>query len=74
MAGLRVEADRESCQSSGHCAKEAPEAFRLDADHLVEAIEGAAALSDERKREVARACPALAIRLFDETGREVDPD
>jgi len=71
---LRVRVDRDSCQSSGRCVHAAPDAFRLDADHLAEATGGAQALSDERKREIARACPALAIHLVDEAGREVDPD
>lgn len=74
MPGLRVEADKDSCQSSGRCVKDAPEAFRLDDDHLVELIDGAAALADDRKCHAARSCPAFAIRLFDEAGNEVDPD
>ena len=71
---LRVEVDRDSCQSSGHCVREAPEGFRLDADHLVELIDGGAALTDAARLTAARHCPALAIRLFDADGQEVDPD
>ncbi|NNL66476.1 MAG: ferredoxin [Myxococcales bacterium] len=71
---LRVEADRDSCQSSGRCVQAAPEAFGLDADHLVTLADGVDALPDERKRAIARDCPALAIHLYDAEGREVDPD
>ena len=72
--GRRVEADRDSCQSSGRCVHAAPAAFRLDDDHLVTLSDGIDALPDADKRTVARDCPALAIRLYDEAGREVDPD
>jgi ferredoxin len=70
--GLWVEIDRDSCQSSGRCVAAAPEAFRLDEDHLAQRIDGSEGLSDERKRAIARDCPALAIHLFDEAGNEVD--
>ena len=72
--GLRIEVDRDSCQSSGRCVRDAPEGFRLDADHLVELVDGGAALDDDAKRAAARNCPAFAIRLFDASGEEIDPD
>ena len=71
--GLRIGVDRESCQSSGRCVKNAPGAFRLDADHLAEATDAAQALPDEEKRAIARDCPALAIHLQDDQGRDIDP-
>jgi ferredoxin len=67
---LRV--DKQSCQSSGRCVGAAPGAFALDADHLAEALPGAAQLSGEQALAIARGCPALAIHVLDEAGEEVE--
>jgi ferredoxin len=72
--GLRVRVDRDACQSSGRCVAAAPGAFRLDADHLAEATPAADALPEAHQREIARACPAIAISLHDEAGHEIDLD
>jgi ferredoxin len=69
---VTVRLDKRSCQSSGRCARSEPDGFRLDDDHLGEARPGAGELPLERLRAVARACPALAITLEDETGREIE--
>lgn len=69
---IAVEIDKQSCQSSERCLAAAPEAFGLDDDHLGDVLPGAAALPLERLRTIAAACPALAIRLLDDHGREVD--
>jgi ferredoxin len=67
----RVRIDKESCQSSGRCAQASPETFALDEDHLATLLPGRVA-SDATLLAIARACPALAIRLFDDEGREVE--
>ncbi len=67
----RIQIEKESCQSSGRCAQAAPETFALDEDHLAELLPGPVA-SDASLLAIARACPALAIRLFDDDGREVE--
>lgn len=72
--GLRVRVDRDACQISGRCVAEAPGAFRLDAAHLAEATSAAHTLPEARQREIARACPAIAISLHDEAGHEIDLD
>jgi ferredoxin len=69
---IRVRVDRESCQSSGRCLAAAPEAFAFDRERLAEATPGAAALPLERALEIARACPALAIELFDVDGAPIE--
>jgi ferredoxin len=66
----RVSVDKQSCQSSGRCVRAAPGAFALDADHLAEVLPGAADLSDDAQLAIARACPALAIHVFDARGEE----
>jgi ferredoxin len=67
----RVEIEKESCQSSGRCAQAAPETFALDEDHLATLLPGPPA-RDAALLAVARACPALAIHLFDEDGSEIE--
>jgi ferredoxin len=69
--GYRIQVDQESCQSSGRCAQAAPETFALDEDHLAALLPGHAP-SDATLLAIARACPALAIRLFHDDGREVE--
>jgi ferredoxin len=69
---MRILVDKQSCQSSGRCVRAAPRAFALDADHLAEALAGAAELSDAEQLAIARGCPALAIHVFDEAGAEVE--
>jgi ferredoxin len=64
--------DKQSCLSSGRCVTEAPEGFGFDEDHLAELLPGAAALPLARLREIARACPAFAIRVWDDDGAEID--
>jgi ferredoxin len=70
--GLRVRIDKNSCQSSGNCLETAPGSFRFDEDGLAEPAPGAESLPRARLLEIARRCPALAIAIFDESGREID--
>jgi len=69
---IRVRVDRQSCQGSGRCLAAAAEAFALDRDRLAEATPAAAALPRARALEIARACPALAIELFEPDGTPID--
>ena len=69
---MRIQIDKQSCQSSGRCVRAAPGAFAPDADHLAEALPGARKLSDAEQLAIARGCPALAIHVFDASGEEVE--
>jgi ferredoxin len=69
---VRVRIDKDACQSSGRCVQAAAEAFRLDADRLAEALPASSALPRERLVAIARACPALAIALYDDDGSPLD--
>jgi ferredoxin len=64
--------DKQSCQSSGRCVHAAPRAFGLDSDQLAEALAGTAELELARLIEIARACPAIAITVFDVDGNQVE--
>jgi len=70
--GVRVRVDRDSCQSSGRCVAAAPETFGFDAERLAEVPPGAAELEPARAREIALACPALAIEVLGEDGEPID--
>ena len=64
--------DKQICQSAGNCVSEEPDAFGFDEDELGDVWSPAADLSRERLVAVAARCPAIAIRLFDETGAELE--
>ena len=51
---------------------DSPGAFDFDADDFAVVKDGAAELSDDRLRRVARNCPASAIILRDAAGNEID--
>lgn len=67
----RIEIDKQSCQSSGRCVERLPEAFGWDDDDLGDVLPAASVAAAEALLEVARACPALAIGVFDADGDEL---
>lgn len=69
--GYTAKVDRELCVSAGACIETAPKAFGFDDEHIAVVLPGAAEESDANLLEVARACPATAILLY-EDGEEVD--
>jgi ferredoxin len=71
--GFTVRIDKNSCQSAGNCVDAAPEGFGFDEDGLGDVKPAAGSLPRARLLEIARRCPALAISIFDETGREIEP-
>ena len=70
--GYTVKVDRQLCIGAGACVADAPEAFKFDDENIAVPQPAAKDLPDERLLEVARACPATAILVFDESGDEVD--
>ncbi|MEE9606862.1 MAG: ferredoxin [Myxococcota bacterium] len=70
--GYVVKIDKKSCQSSGHCVEADPRAFRWDGDDLGEVLPAAAGLERDRLISIANRCPALAISITDEDGREIE--
>ena len=71
--GYAARVDKQSCSSSGRCCEAAPDSFFLDEDKLA-GFRAGGAVSNERILEIARRCPALAISVLDEQGREIDFD
>jgi ferredoxin len=70
---VRARVDVQTCQSSGNCLRDAPEVFEWDDDHLARVKEDAPPADPARLIEIARNCPAMAITLMDDEGREIDP-
>ena len=70
---VRARVDVQTCQSSGNCLRDAPDVFEWNDDHLARVKEDAAALEPARIVEIARNCPAMAIVLVDDDGRDIDP-
>lgn len=70
---MRARVDNKTCQSSGHCIREAPEVFEWDDDHLARTRRAGPGLAPERLVAIARSCPAMAIVLMDDAGNEIDP-
>jgi ferredoxin len=70
--GYTAKVDRELCVSAGACVEAAPKAFGWDDEHIAVVLPGAEQASNDKLLEVAKACPATAIMLYDEDGQEVD--
>ena len=67
----KVTVDQDACIGSGICAGTAPEYFRLDGDRsrpIRELIE-----PDDVVLDVAETCPAEAITVYDNGGRQLAP-
>ena len=70
--GLRIRIDRDVCVAFENCAKEAPEAFRLDDGGVVTFVEPER-VELERLVRACDACPVDAMTVWDETGRQIVP-
>ncbi len=69
--GYTAKVDRDLCIGAGACVEEAPKAFGFDDEHIAVVLPEAENEADAKLLEVARACPATAILLY-EDGAEVD--
>ena len=68
----RVEVVSDECMSAGRCVADFPEAFAFDKDELSVVLPTASEVPDERLLLAARNCPSRAIRVFDDSGEEID--
>lgn len=67
----RITVDPDVCISSGKCVADAPQLFRFDDDEIAQVIPGAEVPSNELALDIARNCPAGAIKVFD-GDKEID--
>ena len=70
--GYTAKVDRELCVGAGACIEAAPDSFGFDDEHIAVVLPGAEEESNDKLLEVAKACPATAIHLYEEDGQEVD--
>lgn len=68
----RIEVDKEKCISVASCVELAARTFHLDPDNKSEVADqrGDAA---RMQFEAARSCPARAIYVYDDTGKQIWP-
>ena len=70
--GLRVRIDRDVCVAFENCAKEAPEAFKLDDTGIVTFV-NPQQVERDRLIRACDACPVDALTVCDESGRQIVP-
>ena len=69
---LRIAIDATLCVSFGECVTRAPEAFRLNADGIVEFV-SPERVPRERLLEACAACPVDALLVWDAAGTQLVP-
>jgi ferredoxin len=75
----RIEIKRELCIGAGPCLALAPETFELDDENIAVLINpkglpaGEAGNSDIDILAAAKACPTLAIYIYDDAGNQLWP-
>lgn len=70
--GLRVRIDRTLCVGFGDCVTEAPEAFALDGDDVVEFV-APERVGRERLLRACASCPVDALTVWDSNGTRLVP-
>lgn len=69
---MRIQIDRDVCQSMSYCTHEAPHTLELDSEGLSSVVNPTGD-PDEALRRAAKACPVRAIALYDDDGQKIFP-
>lgn len=69
---MRIEVKRDLCIGAASCIAVAPGVFELD-NEMKAIVKDSAAADRATILEAARACPTLAIYLYDDDGKQVFP-
>lgn len=69
----KIEVDKSICISSADCIAIAPKTFELDAEGIA-FVKDPKGDPEDKQFEAARACPVKAIKVFDETGKQIWPE
>ena len=69
---MRIEVKRDLCIGASSCVIVAPGVFELDSE-LKAVVKDATGADEHTILEAARACPTLAICLYDDDGKQVFP-
>ena len=71
MSGFEVTVDRDECVSAGKCVASVPGYFVFDHDELAMIDPAGVKPDDDALLRVARACPSMAIHLYQD-GQEIE--
>jgi len=69
---MRIEVKRDLCIGASSCIAVAPGVYELDAE-MKAILKDPKAADDATILESARACPTLAIYLYDDDGKQIFP-
>lgn len=69
---MRIEVKRDLCIGAASCLAVAPGVYELDSE-LKAVVKDPKAADEQTILESARACPTLAIFLYDDDGKQVFP-
>lgn len=69
---MRIEVKRDACIGAASCLAVAPGVFELDSE-MKAIVKDSAGADTQTILEAARACPTLAIFLYDDDGKQVFP-
>lgn len=73
MAISKIEVDRTVCIGSADCTAIAPNTFQLDSEGI-SVVKNPTGEPPDKQLEAAKACPVKAIKVFDETGKQIWPE
>ena len=65
--------DRSACIGAATCVALAPHAYVLDAESKAVFLETAGDESDQTLLDAAKGCPVAAIKIVDDTGKQIFP-
>jgi ferredoxin len=65
--------DRSACIGAATCIALAPHAYVLDAEAKAVFLDSAGDESDEALLNAAKGCPVAAIKIVDDTGKQIFP-
>lgn len=69
---MKIEVKRDLCIGAATCIAVAPDVYELD-EEMKAVVKDPNAADDDTILESARACPTLAIYLYDDDGKQVFP-
>lgn len=65
--------DRSACIGAATCVALAPRAYALDGEAKAVYLDTASEESDEALLNAAKGCPVAAIKIIDDTGKQIFP-
>ncbi|KKR03155.1 MAG: hypothetical protein UU25_C0006G0015 [Microgenomates group bacterium GW2011_GWB1_40_9] len=65
--------DRSACIGAATCVALAPHAYALDSEAKAIFLDSAGEESDEALLDAAKGCPVAAIKIIDDTGKQIFP-